>query len=191
MKFIVGIGNPEKQYEKTRHNIGFRVLDRWCAASSGAWREKKKYRSQVCSLETAQLFKPETYVNNTGETVSVLRQKKGVLPADFLVVCDDVNLSFGKLRLRDSGSAGGHHGLESVIRALDTEHFARLRVGVGGMMMPKGDLTDYVLGLFTAQEQKELSGVLDKAMSVCQSWVNDGFHGALNCLSRHPSIKEE
>ena len=189
MKFIVGIGNPEKQYDKTRHNIGFRVLDSLCARHSGIWRVKKKSRSQVCSLESGILVKPETYVNNTGDAVKVMLQKYDAAPADFLFVCDDVNLMLGKIRLRDSGSAGGHHGLESVIGAFGSEDFTRLRVGVGNENMPTGDLTGFVLGRFEAGEQGQLNTILDKAVSVCNVWLENGFDQALNELSKLQSIK--
>ena len=173
MKFIVGIGNPGKKYEGTRHNVGFRVLDRLA---------RKK-------MQGVLLIKPDTFVNNTGEVVAAVVKKRAASPADFLFVCDDVNLAFGKLRLRDSGSAGGHHGLESVIAVLGSEDFARLRIGVGSEDMPKDDLTDYVLGKFGTEEEKALGGILDKAAAVCESWVNEGFGGATNCLSRLQSIK--
>ena len=191
MRFIVGIGNPEKQYDKTRHNIGFRVLDGLCARHSGTWRSKKKSRSQVCSLDAGLLIKPETYVNNTGEAVKTMVQKHGAAPSDFLFVCDDVNLMLGKLRLRDSGSAGGHHGLESVIAAFGSEDFPRLRVGVGSDKMPKDDLTQFVLGHFESGEQKPLNEILEKAVSVCGVWLEQGFEPALNELSKLQSVKQE
>jgi PTH1 family peptidyl-tRNA hydrolase len=189
LKFIVGIGNPEKQYDKTRHNVGFRVLDALCAKHSGVWRSKKKSRSQVCSLEPGILIKPETYVNNTGDAVKVMQQKYGAAPSDFLFVCDDVNLVLGKIRLRDSGSAGGHHGLESVIGAFGSEDFPRLRVGVGNESMPQGDLTGFVLGRFEPGEQGRLNTTLEKAVSVCSVWLEQGFEPALNELSKVQSIK--
>ena len=183
MKFVVGIGNPEKQYEKTRHNVGFRVLDAWCAKASGVWRDKKKLCSRLCSLDMAHLIKPMTYVNNTGEAARALLQKPGASPADFLFVCDDVNLRFGKIRLRGSGSAGGHHGLESVIAALGIEDFPRLRIGVGGESTPKDDLTEYVLGNFSRQEESELGLILGKAVSVCETWVEKDLESAMRQLS--------
>ena len=189
MKFIVGIGNPEKQYDKTRHNIGFRVLDGLCAKRSGVWLSKKKSRSRVCSLDEGILIKPETYVNNTGDAVKAMLQKYGAGPSDFLFVCDDVNLVLGKLRLRDSGSAGGHHGLESVMAAFGSEDFPRLRVGVGNETMPKDDLTEFVLSSFGPGEQKQLSAILEKAVSVCGVWLEQDFEQALNELSKVQSMK--
>ena len=189
MRFIVGIGNPEKRYDKTRHNIGFRALDILCGKRSGTWRSKKKSRSLVCSLDEALLMKPETYVNNTGDAVEVALKKHAAAPSDFLFVCDDVNLMLGKIRLRDTGSAGGHHGLESVIRAFGSEDFPRLRVGVGNEGMPKGDLTEFVLGVFEPGEQKKLETVLEKTVSVCETWLEQGFDQALDQLSKVQSIQ--
>ena len=188
MKFVVGIGNPEKQYENTRHNVGFKVLDGLCAQRSGTWRDKKKLRSQVCALDSAVLVKPETYVNNTGDAVSALTAKHGASPSEFLFVCDDVNLMLGKIRLRDSGGAGGHHGLESVIRAFQNEMFTRLRVGVGSPEMPKDDLTEFVLGRFGRTEEKEFTAVLTKAVSICEVWIDEGLEPAMNRLSQLQSI---
>ena len=189
MKFIIGIGNPEQQYEKTRHNVGFRALDVWCKNRSGVWRDKKKYRSRIASFDSFLLIKPETYVNNTGDAVSSIQRKYESAPADFLFVCDDVNLIFGKIRLREAGGAGGHHGLESVATALGTEDFPRLRIGVGSEAMSTGDLTDFVLQLFTAEEEKKIGGILEKAAAVCESWVSSGFDGARTCLSRLQSVQ--
>lgn len=168
MKFIVGIGNPGRKYEGTRHNVGFAVVDRL----------KKKLKNPG-----AVLVKPGTFVNNTGEAVRELSEKRRAKPADILVVCDDVNLDFGKLRLRASGSAGGHHGLESVIEALGSTDFARLRVGVRNESMPK-DLAGFVLEKFSADEAKRLDAIVEKAAAVGESWADGGFEAAQNCLSR-------
>lgn len=189
MKFIVGIGNPEERYNRTRHNVGFKVLDALCRKYSGEWHGKKALKSQVCKLDEAVLVKPETYVNNTGDAAGLFMKKHGASPADFLFVCDDVNLMLGKLRLRESGSAGGHHGLESVIRAFGCEDFPRLRVGVGSEKMPKDDLTDFVLGAFEPGEKKVLTAVLERTVSVCEAWLKEGFGPARDELSKVQSIK--
>ena len=190
MKFIIGIGNEDKRYEETRHNIGFKVVN-WIQAHrkpvshAVRWSEKEDLKAFIARLDEDHfLIKSKLFVNNTGGTVSMIRERNpSAKPSDYLFVCDDVNLRFGKMRLRASGSAGGHHGLESVIQALGTE-FPRLRIGVGNESMPKDDLTSFVLARFTAQEEKELGGIFEKAASVCESWMNEGFDSAMNCLSR-------
>lgn len=182
MKFIIGIGNPGKEYDKTRHNVGFWVVEKLAAA--GVWKKKNALKSVVSAVGELGLAKPETFVNNTGEAVEAIRREHGLGLEDFLIVCDDVNLSFGKLRLRPSGSAGGHHGLESVIASTGSTEFARLRIGVGGENMPK-DLTGYVLDRFLPSEEKELPEILKQAAAACQAWSEEGFKAAQDTLSRN------
>ena len=177
MKAIVGIGNPGREYKDTRHNIGFRVVD-----------ALKKFASSQAT-EKVILKKPSTFVNRMGPSVAALVKKHRLSPGGVLLVCDDVNLSFGKLRLRAKGSSGGHKGLESVIDALGTEEFPRLRIGVKNEKTPK-DLAPFVLEKFTRQEQDQLPGILEKAVSVCQAWVLEGFSSALDQLSKVKSTKE-
>lgn len=193
MKLVVGIGNPGKKYEKTRHNIGFSAI-RLVAEGRDAkrpWRIREKFKSAVWTDEAVTLLEPHTFVNLTGESVRPFLKKAGLKTEDLLVLCDDVNLAFGKLRLRKSGSSGGHHGLESVIEALGTQEFARLRIGIAGEGMPDGELAPYVLGQFTRAEGSNLPKILEKARQVCESWIQSGFAGAENRLSRLQSIKEE
>ena len=177
MKAIVGIGNPGKAYEGTRHNIGFRIV------------EAVKKSAGLDKAGKVLLKKPSTFVNRTGLAVAELIKKHHLSPESLLIVCDDVNLAFGTLRLRAKGSSGGHKGLESVIEALGTEAFPRLRVGVKNEKTPK-DLAPFVLENFTRKEEAQLSGVLEKAVSVCRAWVLDGFSSALDQLSKVKSTKE-
>ena len=193
MKFVVGIGNPGKSYEKTRHNIGFRVLESLSRKfdAKAAFRKKSALQAKAYESGETMLVLPETFVNLSGETVKALGRKLGAKPADILVVCDDVNLVFPKMRFRASGSAGGPHGLESVIAALGSEDFARLRIGVANEGMPKQDVAPFVLDKFAREEEKALEKVLEKASKVCESWIREGSDGATACLSRLQSIKEE
>lgn len=171
MKCIVGIGNPGREYQKTRHNVGFRVID---ALKKSATALKK---------EKVLLVKPSTYVNRTGEAVSQLFAKYKVAIPNILVVCDDVNLDFGKIRLRAKGSAGGHKGLLSVISAFGNEEFARLRIGVRTERMPK-DLASFVLEPFSKIEEAALKNILEKAVAVCETWANEGIDAAQNVLNQ-------
>ena len=167
MKFIVGVGNPEKKYEGTRHNVGFAVLDAL----------KKNHKS------SAVLVKPSTYVNRTGVALREIVDQHHPALGDILVVCDDANLVFGKLRLRRLGSAGGHHGLLSAIETLGSEDFPRLRIGVKNESTPQ-DLAPFVLEKFDKEEKKALARILDNAVLVCETWAAEGFEAALNQLSR-------
>ena len=169
MKAIVGIGNPGKEYRNTRHNIGFRVVD----ALKG-------------KTDKIVLKKPATFVNRTGLAVAELVKKHKLLPESALLVCDDVNLEFGKLRLRGKGSSGGHKGLQSVIDALGTEEFPRLRIGVKNERTPK-DLAAFVLEPFSREEEKQIGPVLDKAVSVCKVWAREGLEAAMTALGKMKS----
>lgn len=183
MKFIIGIGNPGKAYTKTRHNIGFEILD----TISGGVKFKKdpKLKALIVLLEnkTLGLVKPETFVNLTGETASTILSRYKLEAKDILIVCDDVNLPFGKIRFRASGSAGGHNGLKSVIEKLGTNDFSRLRIGVGNEKMPK-DLSKFVLEEFSKEEKKELPEVVKKAALVCESWALKGLEAAMTEVSK-------
>ena len=172
LKAIVGMGNPGKKYEKTRHNIGFRVVD-----------SLKKEDIFKKWPEKVLLRKPATFVNRTGTAVAELVRRHRLRLEDMLLVCDDVNLDFGKLRLRQRGSSGGHHGLQSVIEALESEEFPRLRVGVKTENMPE-DLAPFVLEDFSPEEEKRIGPVLKKAVGVCESWVKEGVQAAFNRLSQ-------
>ena len=185
MKFIIGIGNPGKKYDGTRHNVGFQVLDRLAGrhASLRGWKEVRKLQAITLEMDQAALVKPMTFVNLTGECLVKIVEEYHPKVQDILLVSDDVNLDFGKLRIRESGSAGGHHGLESVIAALNTEDFPRLRFGVRNAQMPK-DLNAYVLEKFGRDEAKEAEAILDRAVLVCESWMNEGFESAVQRLSQ-------
>ncbi len=181
MKFVVGIGNPGKRYDRTRHNAGFEVVDG--VAGKAVWRDTPKFRAFLAETESATLVKPSTFVNVTGESVAKLAAMHNAAPADVLVVCDDVNLDLGKMRLRASGGPGGHHGLESIIAALGTDTFPRLRVGVRTEGMPE-ELSGWVLETFPAEERKVFEKICANAVAVCEAWARDGYEAALNRLSR-------
>ena len=187
MKFIVGIGNPGGEYERTRHNVGFRVVDALkdrpgAPYAAIKWKNDEEFKALVVPSANTFLLKPLTYVNNSGATISAVLQKYGCANQDFLIVCDDVNLDFGKLRLRQSGSSGGHHGLEDIIDPL-SEDFPRLRVGIRNDRMPK-DLASFVLQRFDPEEEKLLGKILEKAALVCETWANENFGAAMNQLSK-------
>ncbi len=176
MKCIVGIGNPGKEYQGTRHNIGFQVLDQ--IKSSKAFGVSKGL----------VLKKPSTFVNRSGVAVAEVVKRHRLSPGSVLVVCDDVHLEFGKMRLRAKGSSGGHRGLKSVIEALGTEEFPRLRIGIKNDRMPK-DLAPFVLNCFDPKETQALPGILKNAVSVCRAWASGGISSAMDVLSRLQSIK--
>ena len=154
------------------------------------WANKEKFKALFAEFDSLVLVKPKTFVNLSGNSVLAIAKKNNSKPKDFLVICDDVNLAFGKIRLRESGSAGGHHGLESIIASLNSDEFPRLRIGVGNENMPS-DLTAFVLEQFSLEEKKELPEIFEKAASVCEAWEKKGFESARDLLSRLQSVKEK
>ncbi len=181
MKIIFAVGNPGREYENTRHNIGWLVADR-IAEQCGAAFSKRAFHARVAAAEwEAQrvlLLKPQTYVNRVGGSAREVLEYYKRPPADMLVVTDDVNLPFGGLRLRSGGSAGGHNGLKSLIAALD-EDFPRLRLGVGAPEAGS-ELSDYVLGPFRAEERARLDQILARALAAAAMWMRQGIDAAMN-----------
>ncbi len=185
MKLIIGLGNPGKDYEKTRHNIGFFVLDE--LGRAGSFKQVNNLFSEAfieIQKEKVILIKPTCFMNRSGEAVRACIESYRLSLKDTLVVLDDVNLPIGRIRFRAKGSAGGHHGLESIIGELGTNQFARLRVGVGREGLAGKDLTDYVLGRFERDEWRMLTGVLLRAKSACQEWVSKGSRFVMNQYNR-------
>ena len=183
MKIILGIGNPGARYEGTRHNVGFRVLDR-LAARSGASLARRRFQARVETVrwdgQTVLLVKPQTYVNRSGEAARAACDYYGVPPGSLLVVVDDVNLPPGKLRFRTQGSAGGHLGLDSLIEQLGTDAFCRLRVGVGSPPHLEQDLVDHVLSRFAPEEQESIAAAIERAADGCRCWVAEGIEPSMN-----------
>ncbi len=183
MKLIVGLGNPEKKYEFTRHNLGFLVLA--SLAEQYSLKYKKSAVTQaveakvVLEDEHCSLMMPLTYMNESGVAVKQWMDKKDLAHSDVLIVCDDLALSFGQIRLRSSGTAGGHNGIKSVIEHLGTKDFARLRLGIGSAH-PSQDVADYVLSNFTAGEKKFLPEFINEAVACVTSWVTKGTEATMN-----------
>jgi peptidyl-tRNA hydrolase, PTH1 family len=185
---VVGLGNPGREYADTRHNLGFRVVDE-LVRRSGA-RPTRGLGDYVAApfrlggLE-ALLVKPTTYVNRTGRAVLQLVEQRGTEPGTLLALVDDVYLQFGRLRLRPRGGAGGHNGLRSMIDALATEEFPRLRLGVGS---PDDDtpLPDWVLGSFGLEEARELPGFLARAADAVLRVLEIGVEAALPHINAPP-----
>lgn len=175
MKLILGLGNPGKRYEATRHNIGFVVV----SALADRWKIKLNSKVFKSFIGKGKFFKeeiiialPQCYMNNSGEAVAPLLSRKKVKLKDLLVICDDVNLSLGIMRIRAKGSSGGHKGLESIIGRLGTGEFSRLRIGIGEKGL-KGNLSDYVLLPFDKKEKQILGEVVNSAVSCCEIWIRE------------------
>lgn len=183
MKLIVGLGNPGVAYAKTRHNIGFELLDALAKAHGIALtnrRDRAVTGRGVIAGQAVMLVKPQTYMNLSGDSVSVIASKEGIERGDILVVCDDINLSPGRLRLRASGSAGGQNGLKDLISKLEGDDFPRLRIGVGAPSAAGSEQIDWVLSKFSPPDRKLMDEVLIAAMGATELWLSEGFLVAAN-----------
>ena len=186
MRIIVGLGNPGPQYARTRHNVGWRCLD----AAAARWGVPVKERRPLALLGQGTvrevpvvLAKPRTFVNLSGQGVRYLRARFGATPADLVVIYDDMDLPLGRLRLRPRGSAGGHRGMASVIEALETEEFPRLRVGIG-RPPPGVDPVQYVLEPFTPEEEQAVAEVAARAAEALEVLLVRGLEAAMNEFNR-------
>jgi PTH1 family peptidyl-tRNA hydrolase len=182
MKLIVGLGNIGREYEHTRHNIGFEVIDEVARRANAHFR-KGKFKGEDVTVHIGGtrvlLLKPHTLMNLSGEAVVAAARFYKIAATSILVICDDIYLPLGKLRLRGKGGDGGHNGLWSIIHRLGSDTFARLRVGVGGAPAEM-ELANYVLSRFLAQEVPAIHEARDRAASAAESWVRDGIEGAMN-----------
>lgn len=186
MKIVVGLGNPGQKYAGTRHNVGFEVLAA-LAARGASDRWKMRFQAEVVEAqlvgERVLLVAPQTYMNLSGRSVrAVVDFYKSSLP-DVLVVCDDLDLECGRLRLRASGSAGGQKGLKSIIEQLGSMEFARLRVGIG-RPSAGGDVVEYVLQSFRSHERPVIEAAVARAVQAVEMWVKEGAAAAMNQFNR-------
>lgn len=174
-KIIVGLGNPGKQYARNRHNVGFMVLDALAHEVSGTW--ATTMHTRTCRVEIngcqALLAEPLTYMNNSGKAVQRLLLEIQRSSQDLLVLLDDLSLPLGQIRIRERGTAGGHHGLESILDAFNTDGIWRMRLGIGEEQMPK-DKADFVLSDFPKDKQAELDDMILKAGNAVTSLLRDG-----------------
>lgn len=188
MKLVVGLGNPGAAYKKTRHNVGFMVIEALCndcntkmrkPASAALEKAVIHYRQQIFVL-----CKPLTYMNLSGEAVRKLAKENNLKPEDILVVCDDIHLPLGRIKIKAGGSSGGHNGLASVLESLGTKNVSRLRIGISGSENKQEDLSKYVLANFSRQEQKILEASLISAKEAVVYWLENGIEKAMNTFNK-------
>lgn len=184
-RLVVGLGNPGRQYAGTRHNAGFLVMDEMARRAAVAFRFEPKWDAEVAQCGGRMLMKPQTFMNLSGESVGNYARYYRLEPAELLVVLDDVALPFGDLRLRKSGSAGGHNGLESVLMHMATETVPRLRFGVGAA---SGALHDHVLGKFTSEEQSALEPAIGRAADAVEHANGHGIEAAMNIYNKKTTL---
>lgn len=186
MKIIVGLGNPGKEYDGTRHNIGFAAVTALAEKYGISFDNSKKLRGMTglgfIEGQKVLLLKPLTFMNNSGESVKEAQEYYKVPDEDILVIYDDINLDVGKLRIRAKGSAGGHNGIKSLIAHLGGEVFPRIRIGVGEK--PQGwDLADYVLGRFSKEDAVTMHEAAKKAAEAAAIWAQYDINTTMNMFN--------
>ncbi len=186
---IVGLGNPGKQYERTRHNCGFRAMD-ILAQKLGCKVDKGKFQGLYGQTTYAGnklfLLKPQTFMNLSGRSVLQLSAYYSIPPQRIIVLFDDISLNVGRLRTRSDGSAGGHNGIKSIISELGSQDFPRVKIGVGGKPHEDADLTDWVLSVFSSNEEKALESALERAADAALCIID---HGVAETANRYNGSK--
>lgn len=189
MFLIVGLGNPGSQYEDTRHNIGFKVIDN-IAKEYNIEINRQKFKGMCgegfINGEKVILLKPTTYMNLSGESIREVVDFYKISNEDVLVIYDDISLDVGRLRIREKGSAGGHNGIKSIIAHLGTDIFPRIKVGVG---QPNVDLVNYVLGKFTKEEMEVLSESIDASTKATKEIISGDVKTAMNIYNGFKASK--
>ncbi len=180
IKLIVGLGNPGRKYESTRHNIGFLVIDRLASSYGADLAGHLRWRAHVAKIagKGAIMIKPQTFMNESGQSVGAVLRFYKWQAEQVLVVYDDVALPFGSLRFRMTGSAGGHNGIKSIISHLGTDRFPRLKIGIGSA--DPGGMIGHVLGDFSKEERNHLENTLATAAEAVQLSLSEGVEAAAN-----------
>jgi peptidyl-tRNA hydrolase, PTH1 family len=182
MKLVVSLGNPGRKYLETRHNVGFQVAEK-LAERFGQSTPRAKFQGEVVEAsvgtEKILLLCPHTYMNRSGSSVLAARDFYKLECSDLLVVCDDLSLPLGKLRIRTKGSSGGQNGLRDIIRRIGSEEFPRLRIGIGSPP-PGWDAADFVLSKFTKDDRAEMEVAVMRAADAVESWARNGIESCMN-----------
>lgn len=193
MKVIVGLGNPGREYARTRHNVGFRVVEEIARRAGATWRRSPRFpaRTAVARLEDgteALLVQPLTFMNRSGDAVGPLLRKRGIGGGDLAVIYDDADLPVGALRIRPFGGPGGHNGMRSVIAAVGTDRFARFRIGIG--RGGGAELADHVLAAFSPDEWDATEKTIRRGADAALCWAMEGIEPAMNRFNRGSEKQE-
>ncbi len=183
MKLIVGLGNPGRQYNLTRHNVGFMVIEKLARLGNTRLKSNRGFKALtgegLIGEEGCCIAMPQTFMNLSGHSVRSIVNWLKIDLSDVLLIVDDIALPFGTIRIRPKGSDAGHKGVRSVIDCLGTNEFSRMRIGIMGRKDIR-DCSRYVLGRFTKSEQKALPGILDRISEACECWIMEGVAAAMN-----------
>ena len=182
---IVGLGNIGAEYARTRHNMGFMVLDAWAQASNAVFSSDRYGSVTEISFKgrTFTLLKPSTYMNLSGNAVRYWVNKMKLPLENVLVICDDLNLPFGKIRMRKNGSAGGHNGLKNIEELLGTQNYCRIRIGIGNDFS-RGEQVDFVVGELSDNELQEVAMISDKVVAAIKDFATIGPDRAMNIANK-------
>ena len=183
IRLVAGLGNPGREYQRTRHNVGFMVLDRLAADAQLPWDYSEKWGAGWAKTDVI-LVKPATFMNRSGQPLAAIANFYKIAAHEILVVLDDFALPLGRLRIRPQGSSGGHNGLESIFEHFGTEAVPRLRVGIG--TAPSQGATDYVLGRFFEEEQPLLDTTIKRAAAAVKCAIDNGLIAAMNLFNQPP-----
>ena len=174
MTLIVGLGNPGKKFEKTRHNLGFRIIDK--LAENKKWRKSRKADCLYVKINQVEIIKPLTYMNNSGKSVKYIQQKHSINPEDIIVVHDDIDLSLNTIRISKNISSAGHKGVQSIIDELETQDFIRIRLGINPGY--KVNTEKFVLEKFSKKEEEVLKEVIKKTIEAIKVVISEGVEKA-------------
>ena len=184
IRLVVGLGNPGAEYDRTRHNVGFAVLDKLASKAPVAWERSAKWGAYWAKVGSVFFLKPMSYMNRSGVPTAAFAQFYKIEPAEMLVVFDDMALELGRLRIRLEGGTGGHNGLESIITTFGTENIPRLRFGIGAA--PGAGAVDYVLGRFFEEERPIVEKAVDRAAEAVNCAIDKGVLSAMNTFNKIP-----
>ena len=179
---VAGLGNPGPEYEQTRHNIGFLIVDRLANHFASKWERSAKWGALYAKCSDVLLVKPMTYMNRSGGPLHAVARFHKIAPGEILVLLDDLALPLGRLRLRASGSSGGHNGLESILVQFGTDEIPRLRIGIGAA--PAAGSVDYVLSRFFEEEKSLVTSTIDHAVEAVKCAIDNGLVSAMNSFNK-------
>jgi PTH1 family peptidyl-tRNA hydrolase len=186
VRLVVGLGNPGAEYNGTRHNVGFDVVDLLAVQWGMTWQHSKSWHALWAKGEKAILVKPASYMNRSGEPLAAVAHFYKIAPAEILVVLDDMALDLGRLRLRTEGGTAGHNGLESIIVQFGTEQIPRLRIGIGAA--PTEGAVDYVLSRFFEEERPLVEKTIARAADAVKCAIDNGVLSAMNLFNKNPEL---
>lgn len=193
IRLIVGLGNYGREYAGTRHNVGFVILDAYASRSRLSWTIRREFEGEVARLEGAgeptYLLKPQTFMNESGRSVGAFSRYHRLDPCEVVVIFDEINMPFGRAKLSNGGSAGGHNGLASIISHLGGD-FVRYRIGIGPRHPPEIDLKDYVLGKLTTEQQNTLFQKTPEFLEGIDLLLRQGLEPAMNRVNRRSSSND-